>query len=81
MRMRPCADRRTSPLFRFSRFFKTRSHGSPTEWRHCYALLRKRLIDGTEASGELMRRRVTGEWQYRRPIPEEEADEYSARQY
>jgi hypothetical protein len=72
---------RTSALFRLSRFFKTHWHGPPSEWEHSYVLRRKRLIDGTEASGELMRRQVRGEWQYRRPTTEEEADEYSARQY
>ena len=51
------------------------------EWEHCYVFLEKTLIDGTCASGELMRRRVKGEWQYRRPTKEESGDEYSARQY
>ena len=52
-----------------------------TEWEHCYVFLEKTLIDGTRESGELMRRRVKGEWQYRRPTKEESGDEYSARQY
>jgi hypothetical protein len=38
-----------------------------TEWEHCYVFLEKTLIDGTRESGDLMRRRVNGEWQYRRP--------------
>jgi len=29
-----------------------------TEWEHCYVFLEKTLIDGTRASGELMRWRV-----------------------
>jgi hypothetical protein len=52
-----------------------------TEWQHCYVFFEKTLIDGTRASGELMRRRVKGQWQYRRMTEEEAADEYSARQY
>ena len=42
-----------------------------TEWEHCYVFLEKTLIDGTCASGDLMRRRVNGEWQYRRPTEKE----------
>jgi hypothetical protein len=52
-----------------------------TEWEHCYVSFPKRLNDGTRASGELMRRRVNGQWQYRRPTERETADEYYARQY
>jgi hypothetical protein len=52
-----------------------------TEWEHCYVFFPKTLIDGTRARGELMRRRVNGQWQYRRPTDEETSDEYSARQY
>ena len=48
---------------------------------HCHAVLRKWVIDGTHSSGELMRRRVRGQWQYRRLTAEEKVDYYSARQY
>jgi hypothetical protein len=51
------------------------------EWEYCYVFIEKTLMDGMRASGELMRRRVNGQWQYRRPTEQEAADEYSARQY
>ena len=50
-------------------------------WEPCYVFFRKRLIDGSYATGALMRRRVGGEWQYRRQTEEEADEEYSARQY
>jgi hypothetical protein len=51
------------------------------EWERCYVFSEETLIDGTKAIGELMRRRVNGEWQYRGPTEQEAADEYSAGQY
>lgn len=51
------------------------------QWQHCYVWFARQLIDGTWARGDLMRRRVNGRWQYRRPTEAETADEWWARQY
>ncbi|MGZ3409636.1 MAG: hypothetical protein ACXWJW_02760 [Xanthobacteraceae bacterium] len=46
-----------------------------TEWRKCEALFfSKLLIDGTSATGPLMRRKVDGKWQYRKLTPDEESE-------
>ena len=46
-----------------------------TDWRRCEPLFfSKRLIDGTWATGPLMRRKVEGKWQYRKLTPDEEAE-------
>jgi hypothetical protein len=51
------------------------------EWDFCPVILPKRLIDGTFARGLLMRRRVHGQWQWRRPTDAEETEWYYLRAY
>lgn len=48
-----------------------------TEWQHYTCFFKKRLLDGTWASGRLMRRKVNGEWQYRKPTDEELFEKFS----
>jgi hypothetical protein len=49
-----------------------RDHMTP--WSMCCVWFRKTLIDGSRASGLLMRRYVNGEAQYRRMTQEDEAE-------
>ena len=47
-----------------------------TEWQFCSRFFKKRLIDGSYANGRLMRRKINGEWQYRKLTDDEEGDEF-----
>jgi len=43
-----------------------------TRWSDCFCIWSKVLIDGTTGVGRLMRRRVNGQWRYRRMTLDEE---------
>ena len=45
-----------------------------SDWQFCSVFFRKKLKDGTSASGHLMRRRINGAWQYRKLTHEEELE-------
>lgn len=45
-----------------------------TEWESFQAMVKKTLVTGERAHGLLMRRKVDGVWEYRRPTPAEESD-------
>jgi hypothetical protein len=44
-----------------------------SEWEPFHAFWPRRLEDGSRTSGLLARRRIGGEWIYRKPSPAEEA--------
>ena len=48
-----------------------------SEWRSCFCFFAKRLIDGSKASGHLMKRWVAGAWQYRRETDDEQLERVS----
>jgi hypothetical protein len=43
-------------------------------WDFCNPIFKKKLIDATPANGGLMRRRIKGQWQYRKMTAEDEAE-------
>lgn len=47
---------------------------SSTEWHETVSYFPVRLVDGGYGRGTLMRRKVNGEWQYRRLTADEEED-------
>jgi len=49
------------------------------EWMEVECIFRKTLIDGSRASGPLMRRKMRGIWQYRKMTGDEEEEFVSRR--